>query len=112
MADALTIYTIEIVNNLTDPTILGDGKIDTTVISPTGITTPQTPFVEYVSDMLTVTPGTVSVPLYNREQFFNIPAQKTVTFTTDNGQEALYYAGLTVEGTTITVTTSPVADNG
>ena len=105
---ALTEYTIKITNTLSNPTVLGGGKLDLTVISPTGITTPQTPYVEYISDMLTVTPGVLSIPLYKREQFFNLPAASVLTIMTDDGQEALYYENLEIEGAVVTVTSAPV----
>lgn len=105
---ALTEYTIKITNTKSNPTVLGNPVLDLVIISPTLVTTPQTPYDNYISDMLTVTPGTISIPLYKREQFFNLPAASVLTITTDDGQEALYYENMELEGAVVTVTTAPV----
>lgn len=105
---AITTVTIKLANTNTNPLVLGGGKIDTTVISPTGITTPDTPYVEYVADSQTITDGTISVPAWKKFQFFHIPAGATATVETDNYDEAIYYKGLDIEGLTVTVDPDPI----
>ena len=61
---AISTVTVKLTNTNESPLVLGGGKLDTTVISPTGITTPDTPYLEYVSDSQTVTDGTISVPAW------------------------------------------------
>ena len=105
---ALDTVTITIVNTNKQPTVLGGGKIDTTVISPTGITTPDTPYTEYIADSLTISDGSISFPLWNRDQFAKIPASSKLVLETENYDEATYYATLNVAGATITLSDSPL----
>lgn len=104
---ALTTYTITITNQNTDPKVI-NGSIDTTVISPTGITTPQTPYDEYISDSTTVGTGVVSVPLYPKFQPFALKASSILTLVTENSNEAAYYSNLTLDGALVEVSTDPV----
>ena len=118
---ALTEYTIKITNGNSDPTFVGTKQLtlaDLAVISPTGITTPQTPYVEWVSDTTTQLDGSVQIPAWKRSgtQYFVLPAASIVTFTTDIADEAIFYQGLTdkfanvkVEITTAAITTYTVS---
>lgn len=97
---ALTEYTIKITNGNSDPTFVGTKQLtlaDLAVISPTGITTPQTPYVEWVSDTTSQLDGSVQIPAWKRSgtQYFVLPAASVVTFTTDIADEAIFYQGLT-----------------
>ena len=104
---ALTEYTIKITNQNTNPKVLTD-TLDLTTISPTGITTPQTPYEEYVADMATVGDGSITFELYDKFQFYKLDASSILTITTDNGDEALYYKGLNLDGAKIVITSDPV----
>lgn len=118
---ALTEYTIKITNGNSDPTFVGTKQLtlaDLAVISPTGITTPQTPYVEWVSDTTSQLDGSVQIPAWKRSgtQYFVLPAASVVTFTTDIPDEAIFYQGLTdkfanvkVEITTAAITTYTVS---
>lgn len=105
---AVSTVTITITNTKKKPTILGAAAIDTTVISPTGITTPDTPYTEYVADSLTVTDGTLDLPLYPRGQIAKLPAASILTIQTDDYNEAEYYATLEVEDAKIELSTNPL----
>ena len=85
---AVSTVTITITNTKKKPTVLGAAAIDTTVISPTGITTPDTPYTEYVADSLTVTDGALDLPLYPRGQITKLPAASILTIQTDDYNEA------------------------
>lgn len=100
--------TITLTNTNENPFVLGGGKIDTTVISPTGLTTPDTPYLEYVSDSQTITDGTVIVPAWKKFQFFAIPAGTIVTLETEISDEAIYYANLEIEGLNVVVSENPI----
>lgn len=104
---ALTTYTITITNQNTDPKVIG-GSVDTVVISPTGITTPQTPFEEYIADSTTVSNGTIFVPFYKKNQGFALKASSILTLATENSDEAAYYSNLVLDGALVEVTTDPV----
>ena len=104
---ALTTYTITITNQNTDPKVI-ESSIDTTVISPTGITTPQTPFNEYLSDSATVNDGSIFVPLYHKFQNFKLKASSILTLATEDSDEAAYFSNLALDGALVTVTTDPV----
>ena len=104
---ALTTYTITITNQNTDPRVIA-GTVDTTVISPTGITTPQTPFEEYISDSQTINDGSILVPLFQKFFDFKLKASSILTLATEDSVEAAYYSNLKLDGALVAVTTDPV----
>ena len=114
---ALTEYTIKITNGNSDPTFVGTKQLtlaDLAVISPTGITTPQTPYVEWVSDTTSQLDGSVQIPAWKRSgtQYFILPASSAVEFTTDVVDEAIFYKNLNgkIANVVVTVTADPVTD--
>lgn len=117
MADAKTIYTVTITNGNSDPTFVGTKQLtlaDLAVISPTGITTPQTPYVEWVSDTTARLDGSVQIPAWKRSgtQYFVLPASSKVEFTTDVVDEAIFYKNLNgkIANVVVAVATDPVTD--
>lgn len=105
---ALDTVTITIVNTNKNPMVLGNGSVNTAVISPTGITTPDTPYTEYIADSLTINDGAVTFPLWNRDQFTVIPAGGILKLETENYSEAAYYATLKAEGINIDLSANPL----
>ena len=112
-------FTITIINGNSDPTFVGTKQLtlaDLAVISPTGITTPQTPYVEWVSDTTAQLDGSVAIPAWKRSgtQYFVLPASSKVVFTVDDDRvdAALFYRNMIgkFENVTITVATDPVTD--
>lgn len=91
---ALTEYTVTIINKNTDPTVVGEGYKPLVVISPSGITTPQTPYDEWVADSATLLSGAVSIPAWKKLQYFILPASSKLVIMTDIADEAVYYQGL------------------
>lgn len=105
--------TITIINGNSDPTFVGTKTLtlaDLAVISPTGITTPQTPYVEWVADSTAQLDGSIQIPAWKKLQYFVIPAASKVSFTTETPDEAIYYAGLInkFDNITVTVSTNPI----
>lgn len=112
---ALTEYTIKITNGNSDPTYVGTKQLtlaDLAVISPTGITTPQTPYAEWVADTTAQLDGSVQIPAWKRSgtQYFVLPAASIVEFTTDIADEAIFYQGLTgkYENIKVEITTGAI----
>ena len=110
-------FTITIINGNSDPTFVGTKQLtlaDLAVISPTGITTPQTPYVEWVSDTTAQLDGAVQIPAWKRSgtQYFILPASSKVAFDVESADEALFYRNMIgkFENVTITVTTDPVTE--
>lgn len=110
-------FTITIINGNSDPTFVGTKQLtlaDLAVISPTGITTPQTPYVEWVSDTTAQLDGSVAIPAWKRSgtQYFVLPASSKVAFEVESADEALFYRNMIgkFENVTITVATDPVTD--
>lgn len=112
-------FTITIINGNSDPTFVGTKQLtlaDLAVISPTGITTPQTPYVEWVSDTTAQLDGSVAIPAWKRSgtQYFVLPAASKVVFTVEDtcADEALFYRNMIgkFENVTVTVSTDPVTD--
>lgn len=97
--------TVKIVNKNTNPTVVAE-PLNFTVISPTGITNPAVPYNEYMADIASVNDGSVYVPLFNKVQYFKLPAGHILTLqiADDNANEFAYYKQLEVAGCDITVT--------
>ena len=92
-------FTITIINGNSDPTFVGTKQLtlaDLAVISPTGITTPQTPYVEWVSDTTARLDGSVQIPAWKRSgtQYFILPASSKVVFDVESIDEALFYRNM------------------
>lgn len=107
---ALTEYTVTIINKNTDPTVVGEGYKPLVVISPSGITTPQTPYDEWVADSATLLSGAVSIPAWKKLQYFILPASSKLILVTDVADEAIYYQEMIgkYENVEITVSTAPI----
>ena len=98
---------VKITNVLTK--VIADGAENFVVISPTGIPTPKTPIEEYVSDMVTITDGTLYVPAYSKYQSFIIPFGAYTEFEVTNPNEVNYWENIKVDGAKIEVTDGNLA---
>lgn len=108
---ALTAYTITIVNkNVAPVDVVGEGYKPIVVISPTGVTTPETPYAEWVSDNTSRLDGSVAIPAWKKLQYFILPATSKLVIATEISDEAIYYQGLVGKfaNVEITVTTAPL----
>ena len=112
-------FTVTIINGNSDPTFVGTKQLtlaDLAVISPTGITTPQTPYAEWVADTTAMLDGSVAIPAWKRSgtQYFVLPAASKVVFTVKEtcADEALFYRNMIGKfaNVTITVATDPVTE--
>lgn len=74
-------------------------------ISPAMTYIPSSGLEDYISDAIRKDGGFVSIPLYKRGQFANIPPNSILTLYTDNSNEAIYYQELKLENGSIAVTT-------
>ena len=99
--------TVKITNVLTK--VIADGKETFAVISPTGIPTPCTPVQEYISDMVTITDGTLLVPAYNKFQKISIPFGAYTEFEVTNPEEVNYWENIKVDGAKVEVTDGNLA---
>ena len=105
-------YTITIVNKNVNPTVVGEGYLPLVVISPTGITTPQTPYADWVADASTLLNGSVSIPAWKKLQYFTLPASSKLVLITDIADEAVYYQELADKITGVEITVNDGHDNG
>lgn len=110
-------FTITIINGNSDPTFVGTKQLtlaDLAVISPTGITTPQTPYVEWVSDTTAQLDGSVAIPAWKRSgtQYFVLPAASQVVFEVESADEAIFYRNMIGKfaNVTITIATDPITE--
>lgn len=88
-------YTITIVNkNVAPVDVVGEGYKPIVVISPTGVTTPDTPYAEWVADNTSRLDGSVAIPAWKKLQYFILPASSKLVLVTDIADEAVYYQGL------------------
>lgn len=110
-------FTITIINGNSDPTFVGTKQLtlaDLAVISPTGITTPQTPYVEWVSDTTAQLDGSVAIPAWKRSgtQYFVLPAASQVVFEVESADEAIFYRNMIGKfaNVTITIAADPITE--
>lgn len=109
--------TITIINGNSDPTYAGTKQLtlaDLAVISPTGITTPQTPYAEWVADTTAQLDGSVAIPAWKRSgtQYFVLPAASQVVFDVESADEAIFYRNMNGKfaNVTVTVATDPITE--
>lgn len=93
---------VKITNTLTK--IIANGDDKPTFISPSGVTNPCTPYQEYISDMATLTDGTLGVPAYNKVQIIKVPINGYIEFEITDYKEISYYENLKIEGAKVEVT--------
>ena len=86
---------------------IGDGGI-----SPTFDYIPDTSIQQYISDSERSDGGFMSIPLYNKFQYVNIPPNSILTLTTEDSGEATYYASLDLDGGKISVSPDPISGEG
>lgn len=104
-------YTITIVNkNVAPVDVVGEGYKPIVVISPTGVTTPDTPYAEWVADNTSRLDGSVAIPAWKKLQYFILPASSKLVIATEISDEAAYYQALVgkFDNVEITVDTAPL----
>ena len=99
-------YVIKITNKNNDPNNVSLSKLYLGSISSSLIINPDTPYIDYESDM-SLSDGSVLVPLYQRQQFVKIPVNSVLVINTDNSDEAIYYAQCKVNNSVILVDPNP-----
>lgn len=99
-------YVIKITNKSNDPNNVSLSKLYLGSIAPSLIINPDTPYSNYESDM-SLSDGSVLVPLYQRQQFVKIPVSSVLVINTDNSDEAIYYAQCKVNNSVILVDPDP-----
>lgn len=105
------LYTISI-KNLNGLNKVGQNLIDFNQVSPISVSSPETPYDSFISDTKYNLDGFVQIPLYNRQQYCNIPPNSILTITTENSTEAIYYSTIKIDGGSVTVDPDPVSGKG
>lgn len=101
-------YEIKFKNNYIQPPV----RTVSGGISPTFDYIPDTSIQEYISDNERSDGGFMSIPLYNRVQYVNIPPNSILTITTEDAGEATYYASLDLNEGKISVSPDPISGEG
>lgn len=105
---AISTVTITLTNTKQANAVVGEGYKPLVVISPTGITTPQTPYDEWVADSSTVLEGTIAVPAWKKLQYFVMQPGAQFALQTDNYDEVYYYETLKLDGLGIKFSPDPL----
>lgn len=105
------LYTISI-KNLNGLNKVGKNLIDFNQVSPISVSSPETPYDSFISDTRYNLDGFVQIPLYNRQQYCNIPPNSILTITTENSTEAIYYSTIKIDGGSVTVDPDPISGKG
>ena len=93
--------TVTITNILTK--VIADGKEAFAPISPTCVPVPCTPVQEYISDMVTLTDGTLLVPAFKKFQKLSIPFGAKTTFEVTEPDEINYWENIKLVGAKVAV---------
>ena len=93
--------TVTITNILTK--VIADGKEAFAPISPTCVPVPCTPVQEYISDMVTLTDGTLLVPAFKKFQKLSIPFGAKTTFEVTEPDEINYWENIKLVGAKVEV---------
>ena len=83
------LYTISI-KNLNGLNKVGQNLIDFNQVSPISVSSPETPYDSFISDTRYNLDGFVQIPLYNRQQYCNIPPNSILTITTEKILQKLF----------------------
>ena len=105
------LYTVSI-KNLNGLNKVGQNLIDFNQVSPISVSSPETPYDSFISDTRYNLDGFVQIPLYNRQQYCNIPPNSILTITTENSTEAIYYSTIKINGGSVAVDPDPVSGKG
>lgn len=105
---AISTVTITLTNTKQANAAVGEGYKPLVVISPTGITTPQTPYDEWVADSTTIVEGTIAVPVWNKLQYFVMQPGAQFALQTDNYDEVAYYENLNIDGLGVKFSPNPL----
>ena len=98
---------VTITNTLTK--VIGASEGRPTFISPSGVTVPCTPIQEYISDMVTLTDGTLCIPAYNKVQSIKVPFGAYTEFEVADANEINYWENIKVNGAKVEVTDGNLA---
>lgn len=101
-------YTITITNKNICYDVRGVEVIDLSTISPSLITKPDVPYVEYQGDMSQENTS-VYVPLYKRFQYVELKASSILVIQTEDSDEAIYYRNLVLGNVTILCDPDPIS---
>jgi hypothetical protein len=93
--------TVTITNILTK--VIADGKEAFAPISPTCVPVPCTPVQEYISDMVTLTDGTLLVSAFKKFQKLSIPFGAKTTFEVTDPDEINYWENIKLVGAKVEV---------
>lgn len=101
------VYEIKIIN--IPPVKVQSG---TPSISPSPTYIPNDCVGQYISDVSRSDDGFVSIPLYKRNQYANVPQNSVLTIYTEDSAEMIYYKQLIVDGCSIDVSDSGNEEGG
>lgn len=101
-------YEIKFTNNYRQPIVRTTGGD----ISPALEYIPDSSIQEYISDNERSDGGFLSIPLYNKVQYVNIPPNSILILTTEDSGEAAYYTNLDLDSGTVVVSPDPINGGG
>ena len=104
-------YTIEIIN-ASSKNMQNLKVIELNTISPSIESLPKIPYEEYKDDMTKYLTNAIQIPLYERQQYLTLPKDSILRITTNNSDEAVFYANNAIKDGIISISPNPFNPGG
>jgi hypothetical protein len=100
------LYTIKI-RNISAKDVSALKIVDLNTIS-SSISSPQTPYDDYVSDTISNLDGSIQIPVYDKNQYVTLPKDSMLEITTEDSDQAIFYYNAPIKNGTIEISPNPV----
>ena len=101
------LYTIKI-RNISAKDVSALKIVDLNTISASSISSPQTPYDDYVSDTISNLDGSIQIPVYDKNQYVTLPKDSMLEIQTEDSDQAIFYYNAPIENGVIEISPNPV----
>lgn len=101
------LYTIKI-RNISAKDVSALKIVDLSTISASSISSPQTPYDDYVSDTISSLDGSIQIPVYDKNQYVTLPKDSMLEIQTEDSDQAIFYYNAPIKNGAIEISPNPV----
>ncbi len=101
------LYTIKI-RNISAKDVSALKIVDLNTISASSISSPQTPYDDYVSDIISNLDGSIQIPVYDKNQYVTLPKDSMLEIQTEDSDQAIFYYNAPIKNGVIQISPNPV----
>lgn len=101
------LYTIKI-RNISAKDVSALKIVDLSTISASSISSPQTPYDDYVSDTISNLDGSIQIPVYDKNQYVTLPKDSMLEIQTEDSDQAIFYYNAPIKNGVIEISPNPV----